>query len=144
MHLLMGRHMSDDSLVSNLRALVKRLNAAWVNRRFDELTTYFHPDVVVVPPDISTRVLGRDACVASYRDFMSSATVHAFEDAPAQIDVTGGTAVAVAPYEIDYEIPSGRWRGTGKDVLVLGKDETGWRVVWRLVLPGEEVSVSGG
>lgn len=134
--------MAPDARISELQTLVKRLNAAWLGKRFDELTAYFHPDVVVVAPDLSTRVVGRDACVASYRDFVGGATIHHFEDAPAHVDVTAAAAVAVVPYEIDYEIPSGRWRGAGKEVLVLEERGAEWLVVWRLLLPGEEVPVS--
>jgi ketosteroid isomerase-like protein len=134
--------MSSDSVVKDLQDFVRRLDAAWLNRRFEELEHYFHPDVVVVAPDLTTRVAGREACIASYRDFMTTARVHSFDSRPAQVDLASSTAVAVTPYEIDYELSTGRWRGTGKEVLVLERDGNDWLVVWRYMAAGEEMPVT--
>lgn len=121
-----------------VREVVSRLNEAWPARRWDELLDVLDPDVVVAPTDGGPRVIGRAAVIDSYRDFLDQAVLHDFEMGRAAIDVFGNTAVAVCPYTVDYEIESGRWRESGRDVLVLRCAGATWSVVWRTVLTREE------
>ena len=119
------------SAASEIRKMVGRLNAAWVEGRPDDLPQFFHEDVVLAAPDLEKRLVGRDACVQSYRDFISQATVHQFEMKDVEVDVFGAAAVAACPYTIEYQLGERRFRATGRDLLVLVRDGGGWRVVWR-------------
>lgn len=132
---------SDDSPAVELQELITRLNDAWLGHRFEQLGEFLHPEAVFVTPDFSTRIVGRGACVASYRDFVSTAKVHSFRAAPADVDVIGTVAVALVPYEIDYEMEAGRWHATGWDMLVFRQLANEWIVAWRWMLPGEETPV---
>jgi hypothetical protein len=125
-----------------LEALARELNDAWLSGRFDDLGDCFHHDAVIVAPDSSTRIVGRAACVASYREFMDSATVHNFDVRNIAIDVFGSAAMLAVTYEIDYEMPAGRWRGSGRDLLMLIRENHRWLVTWRTLIPGAEVAVT--
>ncbi|MGH7482787.1 MAG: YybH family protein [Longimicrobiales bacterium] len=129
------------SASEEIRDLVRRLNAAWVAGRFEELGECFHQDVVIVAPDFVHRVMGREACVQSYRDFVSQAVVHDVELREVQVDVFGGVAVAACPYTMEYELGGKRWRGDGRDLLVLAQEASGWLVVWRTLMAGPEEEV---
>lgn len=124
-----------------VRELVERLNAAWPARRWDELLHVFHVDVVLVPAGSGSRVVGRDAVIESYRDFVDQAVLHGLEMGRAAIDVFGSTAVALCPYTVDYEFDGVRRVESGHDLLVLRGDGASWRVVWRAVLADEQESV---
>lgn len=124
-----------------VRAVVRGLNDAWIHGRMDEFATAFHPDVVVVAPNFVARTVGRDACVRSYADFVSNAVLHHVRLDREEVDVFGSTAVAVSPYGIDYTIEGKRWRGGGRDVMVLAERDGAWSVVWRLLMPGPEEEV---
>jgi ketosteroid isomerase-like protein len=119
--------------VAQVRQIVGAIHHAWMTRRFGMLPQYFDPDVVVYPPGMETRVEGREACVKSYSDFASGATIQDFSVAEAAIDVYGATAVAVCPFRIVYEKDGATFRESGKDALVFTKRNGAWRVVWRTV-----------
>ena len=124
--------------------VVERLNAAWPAGDFDQLREILHPDVVLVAhrPGGGQRLVGRDAVIQSYREFVDQALIPKFELAEPEIDVFGATAIASCPYRIEYEIGGRRWTGGGHDLLVLQEGDSGWRVVWRTLLAGEEQEIA--
>ncbi len=115
---------------SQIVALVASVNRAWLEGRYADIGRYVHEDVIIAPPGVPP-VRGREAFVKSYADFGAAATIHAFEPEPVQVDVWGSTAVAQCPYVIDYEIPSGRFKERGADLLVLARTDSGWQICWR-------------
>jgi hypothetical protein len=56
------------------------LNRAWVTGRLEDLGLLLHPRSVIVGHDLVRLAEGRDACVASYRDFLATVTVHTFAE----------------------------------------------------------------
>lgn len=116
-----------------IRQIIKNINQAWLTERFEELEQYFHPDIVFVPPKFAGRVEGRAACIDSFRDFTAQASVREFRDGEPTIDVTGRAAVATYPFHMLYELAGESYREDGYDTFVLGKDESGWRAIWRMV-----------
>jgi Domain of unknown function (DUF4440) len=111
-------------------ALVESVNRAWLEGRYAEIGRYVHEEVMIAPPGVPA-VRGREAFVQSYADFGAAATIHAFEPEAVQVDCWGATAVAQCPYVIDYEIPSGRYKERGTDLLVLSRTDSGWQICWR-------------
>jgi hypothetical protein len=93
------------------------------------------PEVVLVQPGFSGRTEGRDAAIESYREFVNSAAIHAYEETDLSIDVRGHTAVATYRFEIDYELDGKAVHETGHDLFVFDRFGTRWRAVWRLLLP---------
>ena len=120
--------------MDTLQEIVTRINSAWLAGRFDELRDYFHPDVVLAQPGFAKRTVGREALIASYRDFVNSATIHSFTPGEVQIDDSGDSAVTTMPWEMDYTIEGRRYHERGWDLLVFGKREGRWVVVWRTVV----------
>ncbi len=124
-----------------IRQVVERLDRAWQAGDFDVVAELFHPDAVMATPDFGDRLVGRDACVDSYRGFTANATVHHFAIGTIDVDIVGESAVATYPYETVYEIETGTWKGTGRDLLVLRREGDMWRIVWRCLTPGPEAAV---
>lgn len=122
--------------------LVHRLNRAWREERFEDLASFFHERAVFVAPGFSSRIVGREACVESYRTFATQARIHGFDLEEIETDVAAGTAVTSYRYVIDYEIEGRRWRGSGHDLFVLVRDAGSWLVVWRTMIPGDEEEIS--
>jgi len=118
----------------DIRAIVTAINEAWLAGRFDELRDYFHPDVVLAQPGFAKRTVGREALIASYRDFVNRATIHSFTPGELQIDDSGDSAVTTMPWEMDYTIEGQRSQERGWDLLVFGKRDGRWVVVWRTVV----------
>ncbi len=114
-----------------IRQIVKNINQAWLNDRFEELDQYLHPDVIFVLPRFSGRLEGRAACIESYRDFCAQAKVREYRDGEPLVDVFSATAIATYPFHMLYELADESYREDGFDTLVFAKGDGGWRAVWR-------------
>ena len=122
--------MADD--VSSLQSLIESVNRAWLEGRYDDLVPFVHESAVMAPPG-GAAIQGREAFVRSYADFGRAATIHAFEPDTPRIEIWAATAVAECPFAIDYEIPAGRYRERGMELLVLTRTAAGWQICWRLL-----------
>lgn len=117
-----------------IREIVKKINGAWRSGRPEELAAYFHEDMVIAPPGLSGRAKGRDACVASYREFIQMAKVKEYKEAEPGIDLWGSTAVATYGWEMVYELKGESYHESGWDVFVFQREGTEWRAVWRTLV----------
>ena len=117
-----------------IRALLREVNEAWLQGRWEVLNDCFCNDVVIKGPQLQEMGRGREACVKSYADFTRMATVREFKASEPAIDVFGTVAVASCPWKIDYRMNNQDFRESGHDLLVLTHEEGGWKVVWRAVL----------
>jgi ketosteroid isomerase-like protein len=119
--------------VKEIREIVSAMNNAWTTGRYEEIAPHVADHVVMAPPGDDSRVLGRDAYVASFRQFAEIAAVKAFVPATPRVDVIGNTAVAVCPFEIAYDMEGESYREKGIDLLVFARPLGQWKVVWRTV-----------
>src|SRR5216683_1104926 len=103
-----------------IRLLVKKINEAWMDGRFEELNGYFHDDMVIVGPDLRVLLKGRGLCVKSYQDFMGAAKVHEYKESEPVIELWGNTALATCGWEIAYEMEGKVYRDSGQDLFVFG------------------------
>ena len=109
------------------------LNEAWRAGRFEELETFYHPDVILLPTDAGIPIAGRAAVVASYREFAEAATLHDFEITSLDCYPFDGATVCHMRFEIEYEIEHGRYRESGLEVYVvtIGPDAARPVIAWR-------------
>ena len=113
--------------MDDIRSMVAAINAAWLEGRFDDLLQYFHPDVVLAQPGLAKRVVGRGAMIESYRQM---GKIHSYTPGEIQVDGT----VSTMPWEMDYTVEGRRYQERGWDLLVFGKRDGRWVVVWRTVV----------
>jgi ketosteroid isomerase-like protein len=110
------------------------LNATWQSGHFDQLANFYHPDVVLLPPDAGAPITGRGEVVASYQEFADAATLHEFQVTSMDTFVFDDTAVCHMRFEIEYETDSGRFRESGLEIYVVvnaTSDTTQPAIVWR-------------
>jgi len=104
---------------------------------FSELSSFFHEDVVVVPPGFKTRAYGRDTCLKSYEDACSQMTFHKLGASEEQIEVYGSTAVVSYKYDCVWEYKDKQFEDDGHEIYVLSRNNReGWQIVWRTLIPG--------
>jgi hypothetical protein len=111
--------------------IVNKINEGWLRQQYDEIGNCLADDVVIAPPGSGNRVKGRDAYVQSYRDYDAAAKTHEFVAEDPQIDILGDTAAVVCPFSITYEMNSKTYKERGRDILILARQGSEWRVVWR-------------
>jgi hypothetical protein len=92
--------------------------------------------VVLLPPDLGAPIIGRDAVVASYGDFLQAATLDIFEVTDIAIfefdtDDQTGTAMAHLKFEIVYELGGDRFVETGMEIYTVLKEGGNLAIAWR-------------
>ena len=121
-----------------IRNLLSRMNEAWLRGHTERLNECFRDDVVVRGPDLKEMARGREACVKSYTDFLRLAKVEEFQASEPLIDLFGSMAVVTSPWKISYRMNGRDYHESGHDLLVLVREEGGWKVAWRSVLPSPQ------
>jgi ketosteroid isomerase-like protein len=119
--------------LDDVRQILERINGAWRSGQAEQLGDYFHADMVIVGPGYKELGHGREACVASYRDFLQSSVVRAYRESNLVIREWGATAVATYEWEMDFEHGGRLHREAGTDLFVFERQGEKWLAVWRAV-----------
>lgn len=122
------RGSSDEA---SIRRIVRRINELWLSQRYAEIGELLSESAVVVLPGFTGRIRGREAYVQSYREYDQSARTLEFSPDDPEIDIVGEVAVSVCPFSIVYEVEGKTYREKGRDVLVLSRSGSEWKVAWR-------------
>ena len=130
---------------SEILVALQRLSESWRNRRYDELRDCFHEAAVMVAPGFAGQVVGREAVVESYREFMDRSTLDSYSEEPATIEAFENTAIAHYRWEMVWTSGGKQDRAAGHDLFVLarGHESGRWKAVWRTMVFGQESSVAG-
>lgn len=117
---------------------MERANRGWLHGDIASVVDLFHPDVRLVAPGLSRIVDGRDAVVATYEEFMASATIDHFEITERSLLLRAEVAVAMYRFDIGYRLNGAPSREKGQEVLVFVRYADEWRAVWRMQTPVHE------
>jgi hypothetical protein len=128
----------DESERENAAAAMRLINQAWLDGKVEDLAPMVHPEVVMVFPDFSGKIQGREDFLSGFRDFHQNASIREFREHDHDIDVAGDTAVVTFRYDMVYERSAKRYRSTGRDLWVFQKQGRAWIAVWRAMLDMEE------
>ena len=112
-------------------AALASLNAAWLERRYDDLEKLLDERVVMALPGFTGRVEGRSSMVAGFREFVERATVTRFDASEPVIDVWGDAAVASFHWDMEWKTSAATERASGHDVFMFRHVADGWRAIWR-------------
>lgn len=129
-----GPDSSAESPRDEVMDLLRRITRAWLDDRPRDLEPLLHPDVVMALPGFVGRAEGRGVLIEGFVDFCANARVLAFEERDHQVDVVGGTAVASFSFVMVYERDGRRYRSSGRDFWVFGREEEEWLALWRTML----------
>lgn len=120
---------------TEIRQLLKKINEAWVNGHPEELEEYFHEDMVIAQSGLQAQGTGKKACVDSYKEFITHASILGLKESDHHIGVWGDTAVASYKFELEYEINGAKHHDSGVDLFIFTRQRGNWRAVWRTILP---------
>jgi hypothetical protein len=110
--------------------IVRRCNNAWQQRDWQTLTSCYHPEAVLLPPDAGEPISGRDAIIATYQEFMEAAAIGEFRITElASYDFTHAHVVHMR-FELEYQLDSQTLKDIGLEVYVLEGDDSN-AIVWR-------------
>ncbi|MDX1585619.1 MAG: nuclear transport factor 2 family protein [Balneolaceae bacterium] len=117
--------------IKDIEQLVNRLNDDWLNDRIENLSRYFHKQVVMIQPGTHKKVIGREEMIDSYREFAEEADVSDFRIRDLRIDVFGETAIVLYTFSIKYRVETTQYDENGLEILVLNLHNGHWQIVWR-------------
>jgi hypothetical protein len=113
--------------------VLSQINDAWRTGNPDLLADYFHPEMVIVGPCYQELGKGREACVASYRDFLIGSVVKEYRESNLVIKEWGATAVATYNWEMEFEQDGLLQSEAGADLFVFDRQGEKWLAVWRAI-----------
>ena len=122
--------------VEDARKFLTALNECWQAGDLAAIADFYHPDVVLLPPDLGAPIHGRDAVVASYREFLDAATLDLFEITSLDVfpfDTGSGAATLVAhlAFDVAYTLNEETYVEKGLEVYTLGEQNGQMKVLWR-------------
>jgi ketosteroid isomerase-like protein len=126
--------MADSAEQQQIRTALAGLTAAWRTGRTADIGAMLHPSVVFVHPGFTGRAEGREACVATYDQFLKAAIVLRYEESPAVIDAYGDTGVVTLQWEMSWEMGGQRSEESGHDLYVFTREGGRWLIVWRTLV----------
>jgi ketosteroid isomerase-like protein len=125
--------MSNTSAENAIRSVLSRIDAAWRAKNFDGLEECFDEEAVIVGPNYAQYAVGRKACAESYREFACNAAVLEYLESKHKLRKWQDTAVYTFAWQMTYARDQGPQRESGTDQLVLGRNGTDWRVLFRYI-----------
>ena len=116
-----------------IRHVLTAINAAWRAQNYDAMTPRIHDDFVMIMPDFSGRVVGREPLIDSFRDFQSQSTMSEYEETDYEVDVIGSTGVATYNFTIRYSMSGKNYQSLGRDVWGFIQENGAWLAAWRFL-----------
>lgn len=123
-------------MADELVSFVEAMDRCWIEHRFDDLSAFLAPDIVVVSPDGVTRLAGLLAAVDSYRAFMERAKVGWFKSNDHVVTERGDAAIVEYRWNMAWRSDGVAHEATGREIVMLARRDRAWRIVWRTQLPG--------
>ena len=131
---------------ARIRAVIQTISDAWLKGTPEDLPAAvsgcFHDNVVFRGADFQVVAHGVPAAIASFQDFMRSATISRCRIGKPEIDLAGDSAIVTFQWEMAYRFGDSDNEESGYEIDVLTRgDDHRWRVRWRtLVLTPRAVS----
>lgn len=113
-----------------LEAFVRGLNDAWQREDWPRVSACYHPDVVLLPPDTGSPIIGCAAVVDTYREFADAAQVISFEIPQLDIYSFGHSHMIHMRFTLDYLLGDEHTRDAGLEVYAI-PDARKPLIVWR-------------
>lgn len=112
---------------------IEHLNACWQTERWDELAAIYHPDAILLPPDLSDPIRGRAAIIESYRNFAEQASLQSFSTPQIDCYEFACTKVVHARFRIAYRLGQQDAEDEGLEIYVLEQQSEAEApvIVWR-------------
>jgi len=107
------------------------LNRTWQAGRYDDLRAFYHPDVVLLPPDAGEPIRGRESVVASYVDFGAAAELQSFEAMGVTVFDFETTSSVHMRFVMRYRHDGRRFEDQGLELYTVQTSGPRPQIVWR-------------
>lgn len=122
---------------NSIEHLIEAFNNGWTQGNFEAVEALLHESVIFVAPDLSTEIVGKDACLATIRSYTEQADTLRFEVEKQKIRVWQYTASVTIDYCIEYLMQGKNHQEKGKEFWTLSKENNHWKIVWRVMVSNQ-------
>jgi ketosteroid isomerase-like protein len=116
-------------------AFLRELQSCWTGGALDRLNEFYHPDVVLLPPDLGPPIQGREAVVASYREFVDTCQLEEFDITAMETFsfplAAGAVNMAHLYFSIAYRLGDERHLEKGLETYTIGEERGELQILWR-------------
>ncbi|MCL1893521.1 MAG: nuclear transport factor 2 family protein [Holophagaceae bacterium] len=121
--------MCDEKTKTEIWAMVQAMNDVWTTGNPEELSNYFHPNMVAVTPMNRHRIEGGVACIEGWKSFAKSAKIHYWKEINPIIHLYGNSAVVAYDYDMSFDMGGSTTQSSGRDLFFVVKENGKWWAV---------------
>lgn len=128
----MSKPVEESEIKEEVWQTIRGLNRAWaVEGNVDDLRNYFHKDMVAIVATSRERLEGREACIASWKEFVEATRIHYWKEIDPKVQLYGNGRFAVVTYYYDMSFDMGGQtiETGGRDMFALVNEDGKWWVV---------------
>ncbi|MDO8789891.1 MAG: nuclear transport factor 2 family protein [Sulfuritalea sp.] len=118
-----------DPVKQEIWSTLRAMNDAWTKGDPDDLSKFFHHNMVAITATDRNRLEGGAACIAGWKDFCSAARIHRWEEIDPTIQVYGNSAVVAYYFDMSFEMGGQTINMGGRDMLFFVKESERWWAV---------------
>ncbi len=118
-----------DSVQTEIWQTVRALNDAWTRGNPDDLAQFFHRNMVAICPTERLRLMGGNACIAGWKQFVQTTTIRRWEEREPLIQIYGSAAVVTYYFDMSFDMNGRRIDMGGRDMFFFVKEDGRWWAV---------------
>lgn len=119
----------DEPIKTEIWATLRAMNDAWTRGDPARLADHFHPDMVAITATDRLRLVGRDACLASWQAFAQAARIRRWREIDPLIQRYGDTAVVTYYFDMAFDLGGQTIEMGGRDMFVFVRENGRWWAV---------------
>lgn len=118
-----------DPIKQEIWSTVRAMNDAWTKGNPDDLTKFFHRNMVAITATDRNRLDGGAACVAAWKRFCDAARIYRWEEIDPTIEVHGSSAVVAYYFDMSFDMGGRTIDMGGRDMFFFVKEGESWWAV---------------
>jgi hypothetical protein len=118
-----------DPIEQEIWHTVRAMNDAWTKGRPDDLSNYFHRDMIAITSSDRLRREGNAACIAGWKGFAEATTIHHWRELEPVIRVYGDSAVVAYYFDMSFDMNGQTIALGGRDMFFFVKEDGRWWAV---------------
>ena len=119
----------DDPVKREIWATVRAMNDAWTKGNPDDLSQFFHRDMVAITATDRNRLDGSAACVAGWTGFARMARIHRWQEVEPIIRIYGDSAVVAYYFDMSFDMGGQTTNLGGRDMFFFVRENGRWWAV---------------
>lgn len=119
----------NDPTKQEIWATVRAMNDAWTKGNPNDLSKFFHPDMLAVTATDRNRLEGGAACIAGWKAFSEATRIHRWEEVDPVIHVYGNSAVVAYYFDMSFDMGGQTINLGGRDMFFFVKEDGNWWAV---------------